>query len=267
MAPMLVFGPDGTLFAAVGSPAAAASSAIVAQALVALIDWGMNMQEAVDLPHILNRNGATELEAGTAAEGLAPALAAMGHAVKIVPLESGLEGIRIVDKVMDGGVDPRREGSVMTRPRRGGRAGSGGFALTAPTGPQLGNSVRYRNVEHRPARRLGNQPDVAAMGSHQLAGDGEAKAGAAGPRRRAKGLEQMLARALRHAWTVVANLDHDDAALAPAGDPDHPVGGRRRDGRVFLGVECFCRISDKVHENPEQLVAVGVDHDLGGTSL
>ena len=64
---------------------------------MALIDWGMTMQEAVALPHILNRNGATELEAGTAAVRLAPALAAMGHAVKIVPLESGLEGIRIVD--------------------------------------------------------------------------------------------------------------------------------------------------------------------------
>ena len=117
MAPMLVFRPDGTLFAAVGSPGGSRIIGFVAQALVALIDWGMTMQEAVALPHILNRNGATELEAGTAAVRLAPALAAMGHAVKIVPLESGLEGIRIVDKVMDGGIDPRREGSVMTSAR------------------------------------------------------------------------------------------------------------------------------------------------------
>ena len=84
---------------------------------MALIDWGMTMQEAVAMPHILNRNGATELEQGTAAERLAPALAAMGHEVKIAQLESGLPGIRIIDKVMDGGVDPRREGTVMTSAR------------------------------------------------------------------------------------------------------------------------------------------------------
>jgi gamma-glutamyltranspeptidase len=41
----------------------------------------------------------------------------MGHEVKIAPLESGLQGIRIIDKVMDGGVDPRREGTVMTSAR------------------------------------------------------------------------------------------------------------------------------------------------------
>jgi gamma-glutamyltranspeptidase / glutathione hydrolase len=117
MAPMLVFGPDGALFAAVGSPGGSRIIGYVAQTLVALIDWRMTMQQAVALPHILNRNGETELERGTQAEQLAPALAAMGHQVDITELESGLQGIRIVDKRMDGGVDPRREGAVMTSAR------------------------------------------------------------------------------------------------------------------------------------------------------
>src|SRR5262245_8647979 len=117
MAPMLVFGPDGDLFAAVGSPGGSRIIGYVAQALVALIDWGMTMQQAVALPHILNRNGETELEKGTAAERLAPELAAMGHAIDITELESGLQGIRIVNGVMDGGVDPRREGTVTTSAR------------------------------------------------------------------------------------------------------------------------------------------------------
>jgi gamma-glutamyltranspeptidase / glutathione hydrolase len=77
----------------------------------------MTMQQAVALPHILNRNGETELEKGTAAVELKPALAAMGHQIDITELESGLQGIRIIDKVMDGGVDPRREGTVMTSAR------------------------------------------------------------------------------------------------------------------------------------------------------
>jgi gamma-glutamyltranspeptidase/glutathione hydrolase len=117
MAPMLVFGPDAALFAAVGSPGGSRIIGYVAQTLVALIDWGMTMQQAVALPHILNRNGETELEKGTAAVELKPALAAMGHQIDITELESGLQGIRIIDKVMDGGVDPRREGTVMTSAR------------------------------------------------------------------------------------------------------------------------------------------------------
>ena len=112
MAPSLVFAPDGTLFAAVGSPGGSRIIGYVSQALMALIDWRMPMQQAVSLPHVINRNGPTELEKGTAAQTLTEALTAMGHTVKPATLESGLQGIRIVEGVMDGGVDPRREGKV-----------------------------------------------------------------------------------------------------------------------------------------------------------
>ena len=53
MAPMLVFGPDEALFAAVGSPGGSRIIGYVAQTLVALIDWRMTMQQAVAC-HILN---------------------------------------------------------------------------------------------------------------------------------------------------------------------------------------------------------------------
>jgi hypothetical protein len=56
----------------------------------------------------------------------------------------------------------------------------GGLALAAPAGAELGNAVRNRDVKDGAADRLGNQPDVAAMGPHQLAGNGKAEAGAAG---------------------------------------------------------------------------------------
>ena len=117
MAPAIVFDQDNNPVIALGSPGGPNIIGYVAQALVALIDWGMPMQQAVALPHVLNRNGETELEKGTAAVELAPALAAMGHQIDITELESGLQGIRIIDKVMDGGVDPRREGTVMTSAR------------------------------------------------------------------------------------------------------------------------------------------------------
>jgi gamma-glutamyltranspeptidase/glutathione hydrolase len=72
----------------------------------------MTMAEAVALPHALNRNGKTELEAGTAIEAIASALAAMGHEVNVRDLTSGLHGVRMVGGRMDGGADPRREGVV-----------------------------------------------------------------------------------------------------------------------------------------------------------
>ncbi|MFO1088542.1 MAG: gamma-glutamyltransferase [Hyphomicrobiales bacterium] len=114
MTPVLVFAPDDSLFAAVGSPGGSRIIGYVTQALIGLIDWKMPMQEAVDLPHILNRNADTELEGGTAAAALAPALEAMGHKTRVRELNSGLNGIRVVKGRMDGGADKRREGVVLT---------------------------------------------------------------------------------------------------------------------------------------------------------
>ena len=117
MSPTMVFGPDGQLFAAIGSPGGSRIIGFVTQSLVALIDWHMTMQQAVALPHAVNRNGATELEARTPIVADAPALMLMGHDIEVKPLNSGLHGIRIVDGVKDGGADPRREGVVaVTRP-------------------------------------------------------------------------------------------------------------------------------------------------------
>jgi gamma-glutamyltranspeptidase/glutathione hydrolase len=72
----------------------------------------MNMADAIALPHALNRNGKTELEAGTEIEAIVPALAAMGHEIDLRILTSGLHGVRLVEGTRDGGADPRREGAV-----------------------------------------------------------------------------------------------------------------------------------------------------------
>jgi gamma-glutamyltranspeptidase/glutathione hydrolase len=113
MAPTMVLGPDGELFAALGSPGGPRIIGFVAQTLVALIDWKLPMQEAIDLPRMVNLNGPTQLEAGTRLEAAAPTLEAMGHEVAVQLLESGLHGIRIIDGVPDGGADRRREGIVI----------------------------------------------------------------------------------------------------------------------------------------------------------
>ena len=113
MSPTLVFDEDGELFAAVGSPGGSRIITYVTQTLIALLDWDMDMQSAINLPHVLNRNRTTEIEQDTALEDLAARLQVMGHDVKVRPLVSGLHGIRIVNGRMDGGADPRREGVVL----------------------------------------------------------------------------------------------------------------------------------------------------------
>lgn len=115
MAPMIAFGEDGSLELVVGSPGGSRIIMYSAQALVAMLDWGMDPQAAVELPHIVNRNGATDLEAGTWAEDLAEPLQALGHEVNVTGLNSGLHAVRVVDGGLEGGADPRREGIAMGR--------------------------------------------------------------------------------------------------------------------------------------------------------
>ena len=54
----------------------------MAKTLVGILDWKLDPQVAVDLPNFGSRNGPTELEAGTEAEGWKAALEAKGHEVR-----------------------------------------------------------------------------------------------------------------------------------------------------------------------------------------
>jgi gamma-glutamyltranspeptidase/glutathione hydrolase len=115
MAPMLVFEPDGRLLLVIGSPGGSRIINYVLKALVAVLDWHMDVQAAIDLPNMGSRNGPTELERGTPAEALEAALAAMGHPVRVLDMTSGLHGILRTPHGWSGGADPRREGVARGR--------------------------------------------------------------------------------------------------------------------------------------------------------
>ncbi|MEF2071252.1 gamma-glutamyltransferase [Consotaella aegiceratis] len=109
MSPTIVM-KDGKPWIAIGSPGGSRIIGYVAEALIALIDWNMDVQEAVSLPHLVNRFGPFDLEAGTSAEDLAGPLAEAGFETNVTDLDSGLHGIVITAGGLEGGADPRREG-------------------------------------------------------------------------------------------------------------------------------------------------------------
>lgn len=113
MSPSLILNENGKLFAAVGSPGGSRIIGFVTKAMIGLMDWKLSMQEAINLPHHINRNGKTDLEKNTSVAKLARRLEALGHRVRIRGLNSGLHGIRVTDDGLDGGADPRREGTVI----------------------------------------------------------------------------------------------------------------------------------------------------------
>jgi gamma-glutamyltranspeptidase/glutathione hydrolase len=110
MSPTIVFDAFGRLYAVTGSPGGSQIIEYVAKTLVAILDWKLDPQTAVDLPNMGSRNGPTELEAGTEAEGWKPALEAKGHEVKLMEMTSGIQAIVVTPEGFLGGADSRREG-------------------------------------------------------------------------------------------------------------------------------------------------------------
>lgn len=119
MTPTVVLDARGRLKMLIGSPGGTRIINYVTQALVAVLDFGLDIDTAVAAPHYLSRGGPIELEERTELLDHAERLRALGHEVVERNLNSGLHGI-VVEYSQDGrtlwgGVDPRREGLALGR--------------------------------------------------------------------------------------------------------------------------------------------------------
>ena len=110
MSPTLVFDADGEFVMTLGSPGGPLIITYVVATLIASLDWGLTMQQAISLPRHSNWRGPVVLEAGTPLASLEASLAAMGHEVQFREFHSNLQGIRSVPGGLEGGSDPRGEG-------------------------------------------------------------------------------------------------------------------------------------------------------------
>ena len=109
MSPTIILN-DGRPTLVIGSPGGSRIIGYVAEAIVAHIDWGMNIQAAVSIPHAINRFGTYDLEKGTSLEAMVAPLEELGYKVNLRSLNSGLHAISIGENGLLGGADPRREG-------------------------------------------------------------------------------------------------------------------------------------------------------------
>lgn len=118
MTPLILLDREGRFAGAVGSAGGNAILAYVAKSLVAAIDWGMPMQDALAAPNLVARGSNFNGEVTKFAPGVLDALAARGMTVKPGQGEdSGIHAVLIRDGKVDGGFDPRREGVVLVKPR------------------------------------------------------------------------------------------------------------------------------------------------------
>jgi len=113
MAPTLVFDPAGGLLLTLGAAGGPPIINYTARTLISVLDWKLELQQAIAAPNMGSRNRQTEIERGTALERIAAALRALGHPVQAVELTSGLHGIVRTPRGLAGGADPRREGVAL----------------------------------------------------------------------------------------------------------------------------------------------------------
>jgi gamma-glutamyltranspeptidase/glutathione hydrolase len=113
MAPTLVFDKaSGQLLMTGGSPGGALIIHYTAKLLYGTLEWGLNAQQAIDLPNFGALNGPTLLEAQRFPAATVQALRARGANVQEIPMTSGLQAIEKTPGGWFGGADPRREGVV-----------------------------------------------------------------------------------------------------------------------------------------------------------
>ncbi len=100
MSPTIVFDADGQVKYVTGSPGGSRIIGYTAQSIMNMIDFGLDPQEAINVPHYMNRNGRTDIESPIEgitldydAESLAAALKNLGHSNPDVPLEERSVGI------------------------------------------------------------------------------------------------------------------------------------------------------------------------------
>jgi gamma-glutamyltranspeptidase/glutathione hydrolase len=114
MSPTIVLDENDNFLMAVGSPGGRNIISYVAKTIVGIMSWGLSPQDAIDLPNMVAKTEQVRIERHRAKPEVIQALRDFGYNVFESEGEiSGLSAVlKLKDGTLQGGVDPRREGTV-----------------------------------------------------------------------------------------------------------------------------------------------------------
>jgi gamma-glutamyltranspeptidase/glutathione hydrolase len=114
MAPTVVFDRDGLAVLALGSAGGKRIIMHVTKTLIGVIDFGLPLQQAIDLPNIYFGGGGLEVEQNSMLSAMADGLGKFGQKVRPVDLGSKVNGAQRIGNSWTGAADPRSEGTSAT---------------------------------------------------------------------------------------------------------------------------------------------------------
>ncbi len=118
MSPTIIFDAQGRVVMALGSAGGSRIIAHVLKSIIAHVDWGLDIQQAIDYPNFFKSAQELEIEPGTLATAIKAQLKAKGHQINERRNVSGLSGLTISygadgARKLQGGADSRREGIAL----------------------------------------------------------------------------------------------------------------------------------------------------------
>ena len=115
MSPTIIFDNNNNVKMAIGSPGGKSIPMYIIKTIVAVLEWEMGIQEAVDFPNFSLGKNHIFLEKNKFNKKIKNYLVNLGYSIKEKDLNSGLHGFTIKNQEVSGAADFRREGLFLTK--------------------------------------------------------------------------------------------------------------------------------------------------------
>ena len=113
MSPTIIFDKNNNVKMVIGSPGGKSIIMYIIKTIIAVLDWEMGIQEAVNFPNFSISNNTVLIEKKRFSKEFKENLSNLGYIIVEKELNSGLNGFEIKDNVMFGVADKRRNGLVL----------------------------------------------------------------------------------------------------------------------------------------------------------
>ena len=113
MSPTIIFDKNNNVKMVIGSPGGKSIIMYIIKTIIAVLDWEMGIQEAVNFPNFSISNNTVLIEKKRFSKEFKENLSNLGYIIVEKELNSGLNGFEIKDNGMFGAADKRRNGLVL----------------------------------------------------------------------------------------------------------------------------------------------------------